>query len=560
MSSQTANILETLPTDVLNLIIEDVRRCHFRTLCDLRLVCKQFNTLVEPLAFSAVTFLPHKRMTDFQSQLKRLASGRSPNSRWTKQLRIGPSSLVPLASPGLGHGWGSKEAADSELRRLSALVTQKKKLVRAIEALKHVTYASYHAHDKEPYEAVLGALARLPKLEHISITFSSDFEGRPLPLASFSNLRVIELVRPCFFPSVVAAIQGMLTASSRTLECITIAPIDWSREFGWGEPSSDTNFVRTIGLDVLVEGSADEASRNKRETVFARLSNHLLSQRSSLPETVSLYPPLKKVVINASRIGLSGMVVSRLPSLVHLDAMNASSGCIDDSFWKALAEQRIRLEYLAIWPLTSAIVEYLLSYSGLKTLSLGAKSSRTSEIKNTEEERLFSVVLPRHRRTLENLWLDGPQERGHGAVTEERLENIARCNELQSLWICHPALSGEQGAGTSKHRPVDMGLLLSRLAQSLPRLHLLRISLVEPARHWPYFRCGKMLQMESEASVLNLVQAVALADLAGQTPNFSIGIRGMGGGEKMMHFDLQQRTFVEEKASLYRGMRRPVED
>ncbi|TEB31538.1 hypothetical protein FA13DRAFT_1774159 [Coprinellus micaceus] len=440
MASQSRkSITEIIPADILTLIVQEVKRIDFESLRKLRLACKGFNSQVEPLAFRSLTLISYERLPEFQAQLRRLASGQSPNSRWTKKLSIPFDSLAPLVRARY------TTASATELRRHSALVTQRKHLVRAIGALHQVTSARYHLQDVEPFEEVLGALSRLPKLEHVSLSFPPKFHDKPLPLTSFTNLRTVELLYPPLFPSAVQSIQGMLVGSSPTLESLTITPYDWGRQFGWGEPPLDTTIIRVVGLETLLEGNEEEPPT--KATTLTRLSgsSHVRAAPCFGPLQ---YAKLKKLALNTSRIALSAAVVQHLPSLTHLEAINGAAGNIDDTFWKELTRRRMRLELLRVWPLTTSAIDYLASYTGLKTLFLRDHENEVQVpfARERQLDRLVTVVLPRHSPTLENLWLDGSGEREY-CVTEQMLEGVTGCRRLQHLWMLYYFPESENADG-----------------------------------------------------------------------------------------------------------------
>ncbi|TEB19389.1 hypothetical protein FA13DRAFT_373623 [Coprinellus micaceus] len=55
--SESSDIFQVLPVEILTLIAEVIRESDFATLLQLRLVCKAFNSLAEPLGFGSVSFL-----------------------------------------------------------------------------------------------------------------------------------------------------------------------------------------------------------------------------------------------------------------------------------------------------------------------------------------------------------------------------------------------------------------------------------------------------------------------------------------------------------------------
>ena len=121
-----------------------VRRDSFWSLRSLRLVSREFNALVEPLAFSSVTLFRYNlQPSEFHSQLSWLASGKSVNSRCTTRLRIFEYTFPPVERPPPNPFPSIREQKrpeELEDIRVSALGAQRNHMVAAIGALVHVTH------------------------------------------------------------------------------------------------------------------------------------------------------------------------------------------------------------------------------------------------------------------------------------------------------------------------------------------------------------------------------------------------------------------------------------
>lgn len=263
---------------------------------------------------------------------------------------------------------------------------------------------------------------------------------------------MVELSNPRLFPSVITAIAGLLLRSSSSVESLTITPYDLNTDMYWGQSAIDVEMVRVVGLERLLAEDVSSTGMSSTKPNRSFLSKLVRSQKEApvpkpLPAKllVCQYSQLKKVIINSNRVGLSAAVVPYLPSLNHVETSNTGPGNIDDSFWKALTKEKVRLEYLKVWPITRSMAQYLSSYSGLKTIHLRNPEGAAAGSANVDEtDRLLTVILPRHHgQTLDSLWLEGPNSgySGFGGtgfyLTEKTLEGVTSCPELRSLSISY---------------------------------------------------------------------------------------------------------------------------
>ena len=108
------NILKVLPVEILALIadvvrmtswlstyatnhsISQIKGTDFDTLFEVRLVCRAFNNLVEPLAFGSISFLGNIEAREVViRRLRVLATEDHPYSRWAQTLKVEVSALFP---------------------------------------------------------------------------------------------------------------------------------------------------------------------------------------------------------------------------------------------------------------------------------------------------------------------------------------------------------------------------------------------------------------------------------------------------------------------------------
>ncbi|TEB31532.1 hypothetical protein FA13DRAFT_332288 [Coprinellus micaceus] len=363
--------------------------------------------LIEPLAFSSVTLVRYNlQPSEFHSQLSWLASGKSVNSRCTMRLRIFEQTFPPVEKPSptpFPQSWERKTPEELEHIRVSALSAQRNHMVAAIGALVHVTHVIYYPRETEAYDIVLVALAQLPSLEHLSLSFCSDFDDKPLPLASFSNLRIIELFNLRVLPSVVAAIRGMLLGSSTTLESLTIVPNEWNANSYWMPLGIDTKMIQVVGLEKFLARDAVPSAEPEKKPTASFLSKLIRGPRKKVTEPFIAvpgppqYPKLKELTINSNRVSMSSAVVPHLPGprpsqVNRIKAMETWT----IPFWKALTrEKESHWCAFKVHPPTKSFIQYLQSYSGLKTLYLHDPEDGEVIPAKGEADRILTVVLPR---------------------------------------------------------------------------------------------------------------------------------------------------------------------
>ncbi|RXW19368.1 hypothetical protein EST38_g6487 [Candolleomyces aberdarensis] len=130
-------IINVLSHDVMEIILEELRRCDsWAHYCDMRLLCKTFNEILEPRAFLSVTIgFTKQNMDTVLDLLPRLASGTTPHARWARHLRV--HNLVPLAEDGRSV-WDHLKPGPIRERLLAC---QNEWLIPAIKALPRVEEA-----------------------------------------------------------------------------------------------------------------------------------------------------------------------------------------------------------------------------------------------------------------------------------------------------------------------------------------------------------------------------------------------------------------------------------
>ncbi|KAJ2934110.1 hypothetical protein H1R20_g2993, partial [Candolleomyces eurysporus] len=421
------SILDVLPSDIMELVVQEGKNHDSKDFCNLRLVCKALNELVEPEVFSAVTiqFLRDDsgRWEAIPEFLSSLASGTSPYVRWAKKLRL--SGLIPIIA--ISH-WSQYDPWQGEEHE-TMLACQKEFLAPAIESLVHVEVVEYLASSREPYQDALSALAKLPRLRDLLITFHTSFNFENIPFAGFSNLNRIWLNGLPRTPHILDGVKGLLV------------------RLGSAQ-------VERLELGSMVE---DVMQPN-------------------------FSPMLKHLTISASQFTLSPSCVPFLGSLTSLVVSDLT--VVQPSFWRALQNVGIRLQKLKGGRLRQPIINYLLSYSGLQDITLQWSDEEFEEIGIIVPE-FFHAVLPRHQDTMQSISF-GPPMLVPWPITQSYLdEGVYLCRKLKYLsLIYHFPYPNEKRT----HTVIPLAKLFSEISDNLPQLETLQLE--HTRKFMTMFGCG----------------------------------------------------------------------
>lgn len=107
-----------------------------------------------------------------------------------------------------------------------------------------------------------------------------------------------------------------------------------------------------------------------------------------------------------------------------------------DPFWKAMGTRGVRLQVMEVSAITQALVDYLVSYSGLRHLRIGWRGSPCDSAEAMQlADEMYGVVVRSHEETLMTMGIMNhlaPHEKLWG-INEHRLRNLLRGRKLQSL-------------------------------------------------------------------------------------------------------------------------------
>ncbi|RXW19355.1 hypothetical protein EST38_g6496 [Candolleomyces aberdarensis] len=436
------SILDVFPLDIVELVIREAKNYDRKDFCGLRLVCKVVNELVEPEVFSTITidFIRDdsegwKNIPEFLSSL---ASGTSPYVRRAKELQL--SGLIPIQSDVY---WSQFDPWQDEERE-TMLACQKEWLKPAIESLVQVERVEFVANSREPYHDVLSALATLPRLRDLSITFHSYSPFEDVPFAGFSNLNSVRLTGLPMTPHILDGVKALLAKSP---------------------------FITELLLNPSRQPGAPEVKR---------------TELSSMVEDVmqpNLIPTLKQLTISAALLNLSPSCAPFLRSLTGLEILNDSAH-VQPSFWKSLQDSGVHLQELKVAPLRQPIVDYLLSYSGLRDFTLDLTHSDTEDVEKIVP-RFFHAVLPRHRDAIQSISFRHTKL-GPWTIIQSYLdEGVYHCKKLKYLTLIYYFPSPNE---KRTHPVIPLANLFREISDNLPQLETLRLE--HTRKFQSSFGCG----------------------------------------------------------------------
>lgn len=354
----------------------------------LRLVCKRFRIILEPLQFKDITIYFMKRnISSMPEKLSSLAAGDSPYARWATKLKLRP--------------WYSSKVFEKydgpDLKQ--ELARQTLWLVRALQAMPSLQSIQYSINSRLPRNAhaeILTTLSRYSDLKELYLDFAEDTPMHCSLLPTISNLRSLEIRFPRFQREVVNAVNLMI-AQSPAIQQLKI---------------TQTRSVDHIDLSTILE----ESTRNK--ALFK--------------------PSLEELRISSSKVKLTPSCVPFLLSLRRLTLDRGSEAL--PPFWRSLTHHGVQIQALQVHRMTPPILEYLLSCPRLCELKFHWPKLRAREGLDFAENvsrQFFDDVLPLLSPTLQVLRAmgDGPFEHGSWCACESNFQRIFKAQNLRELEV-----------------------------------------------------------------------------------------------------------------------------
>ncbi|KAF6745737.1 hypothetical protein DFP72DRAFT_973794 [Ephemerocybe angulata] len=418
--------LFSLPFELLDQIFDEV--ASKKDLCNLRRTCIELNEYLLERVFEELIIDSVARGSHSTGYLlKALSSGKAPAcSALTKTLRI--HNLLIFSAPSQSN-WQNPNQ-DARLMPLQGYC-----IAPALKALDNLKRVYWNLKIKDPYSIMAEALATLPSLEELHITFDHWVPTSHFPFEKFSHLKLLSLeagdYKSPLSHTVTAALKKAIQASPQ----LTDLRLGVEIEFASGEPS--------LG-DLLSEAPGVRLSH-----VRALDSYWCKGQ----------YP------------------WDALSNLTSIDMPNNFSSKTS-SFWEHLTSRRVQLTSVTVHSISPALVAYLKSYSGLQSLYI-KKAGGSVDVEHPQWTELaaevYMQVLPKHRATLRVFWVEarcGWSDAEEPFVLRPRyLDAVLQCSLLTKLSV--PLYYHKRGCGVRNSiKPAD--IKLADYLNSLTNLRYLR--------------------------------------------------------------------------------------
>jgi len=139
------------------------------------------------------------------------------------------------------------------------------------------------------------------------------------------------------------------------------------------------------------------------------------------------------ITVGTKGFSLSSSSPKSLQNLTEL-RIRGGEGIDLEEFWRAMKKHKIKLKVLEA-TLTSGLVKYLTSVSGLEVLEIGWKDRYGEEEAEKLADDLFMSVAENHRDTLQRIGRANNTlpSLGPWGITESRIRSLFKCQALRSL-------------------------------------------------------------------------------------------------------------------------------
>ncbi len=182
-----------------------------------------------------------------------------------------------------------------------------------------------------------------------------------------------------------------------------------------------------------------------RSPNLTRLGLLFLQDKEEAPVTASSifsglpkgkYSRVKQLAIRGDGILPAQDVPLTVPHLHHLTSLRIHIDDVAPEFWSALRIEKICLQDVSVDIVNDALLEYLESYSGVKSMILVPKQSVDVSF------RFWSEILPKHADTLLELWVQpnfkwthNSKRSGGWNLDTRSLDAIRQCKRLEILRV-----------------------------------------------------------------------------------------------------------------------------
>ncbi|KAK0468585.1 hypothetical protein IW261DRAFT_1054226 [Armillaria novae-zelandiae] len=241
---------------------------------------------------------------------------------------------------------------------------------------------------------------------------------------------------PSSVDSIMHALSKLPLFSDLTIDCHELQPSPVQDSYSEFHDLEHISFGGLHMLDVIPPLVA-RSPNVTRLAVFLELNPEAPAPASSifsgLPK--GKYSRVQKLVINGAAILPAQDVSSIVPHLHHLTSLCICINGVAPEFWSALRIETICLQVLSVNIVNDGFLEYLASYSGVKSMTLIPKQPVNPGDVDISS-RFWDEILPRHADTLSTLVVCPGFERSGGWCLHTRsLDAIRKCTHLETLSV-----------------------------------------------------------------------------------------------------------------------------
>ncbi|KAG7100061.1 hypothetical protein E1B28_001846 [Marasmius oreades] len=214
---------------------------------------------------------------------------------------------------------------------------------------------------------------------------------------------------------------------------------------------------------------------------------------------------LKSLSVHGSWLIEFPHVITHLQSLSSLEIFDCQRNN-DSDFWGTLQTQKVHIRHISTSRIHDELLDYLSSFSGLKTLRISVPSVLFHETAGRLAQRLYGQVLSKHRSTLRNVVIHPFLTSRTWYIGSWNMNAFDNCSQLRSLRVrIH-----EENIFESSDLETHVVAVLVRRVSALPALRTLRL---EPQYlfHSHGYARSMTRSREGTALVENILQNMKLA-------------------------------------------------
>ncbi|EDQ99703.1 uncharacterized protein LACBIDRAFT_316191 [Laccaria bicolor S238N-H82] len=380
--------LDSLPPELIQQICAELGN----NVTELRLVCKRMSRILESHVLRSIAIDITKLRLDVGiSQLTTLATQGNHAATATHDLHI--RNLCPLKDPfGRSPTWAKPptpyppevKIAEEKMHAMLQVA------VASLSNLRSLRWDIGRCDSKWTPKAVMNAVKTLPLLESLELIIESS-DAADLQLQCLRNLQSIKISvrRNDYFMKIIEPLS-LLVAKSPNLHTLHLGPTH--------RPAASLH--------------------------------HLLM---NCPPNLVL--PLKHLGLQGFSLKLDSITIPHLHRLTSLTLHHYTEFDPDlhpDGIWAMLKTTDVRLNGIDVTRVSTTLLDYISSYSGLKKLCLARMDIETHEQSELAANQFYNLCLGKHTSSLEELIVTADDE-GGWCLGDQALAVISLCKKLKIL-------------------------------------------------------------------------------------------------------------------------------